>query len=668
MITRRNKGHQAIQMDENPPDSTIAKHQQEHTRVKDYELNSTKAIQKKMDACNRPPLTFTQRDSENQVITFNTASLEIAQVAIMKCFRLDPIDGKKPSRCYEYKCDKDQKGLTVCEVLKIKSWAVIDKAKLPSADHLIGSCSVTMHIYRTSTRCLINGKCTETLMKILKPALEALITRNAELIRCTNIQYKNALSQLHTQLADNNRCSNNQPAASAGPSDSIPEPDYSMINRLKKIKQKAPEEQFARLTPQDKQEQLSTNLPTNLVLTSPTTDTPNPQPYTSSLTTCPTCCRAAKTKAVQCDMCDVWKHYRCEKLEQDEIDEIESGHPYTCLSCMDIMCQDGLPSPETPTPLNTHWDRNPSPPHNATHSSDAPNSMMHKHQPNSMSQPEGCPAHTPQLPTCTVQNSLATPCNDSVHHQPADMMYYAIPEQLIPASQGLSRLSKATIAQKADMMHYAIPEQLIPAFQGPSRLSKATIAQKSQKTKPKVKGSNVPPPKQSCNDPSQQFIPVNTLPHLPSALQVSFVTPSTNAVSKGYAPMPPTTSAQSAPTNPEKVQLTQDLEIKEKQLRAKERSLKIRETALRKQELELQEQTEQCNALKSLTNSLETKVTLLQDENRLFKLKLLALEDVQHPSPTEYGNCSYRTQKMADREFGQHGKHLLCHLLANVGH
>jgi hypothetical protein len=213
------------------------------------------------------------------------------------------------------------------------------------------------------------------------------------------------------------------------------------------------------------------------------------------------------------------------------------------------------------------------------------------------------------------------------------MMYYAIPEQLIPASQGLSRLSKATIAQKADMMHYAIPEQLIPAFQGPSRLSKATIAQKSQKTKPKVKGSNVPPPKQSCNDPSQQFIPVNTLPHLPSALQVSFVTPSTNAVSKGYAPMPPTTSAQSAPTNPEKVQLTQDLEIKEKQLRAKERSLKIRETALRKQELELQEQTEQCNALKSLTNSLETKVTLLQDENRLFKLKLLALEDVQGVSP-----------------------------------
>ena len=80
--------------------------------------------------------------------------------------------------------------------------------------------------------------------------------------------------------------------------------------------------------------------------------------------------------------------------------------------------------------------------------------------------------------------------------------------------------------------------------------------------------------------------------------------------------------------------LNETLDVKD--LKAREQQLKKKETALKKQQLELQEQTEQLVLLKSLQNSTEEKLNNANEEIRLLKIKLLALEEVHANGSSQY--------------------------------
>ena len=88
--------------------------------------------------------------------------------------------------------------------------------------------------------------------------------------------------------------------------------------------------------------------------------------------------------------------------------------------------------------------------------------------------------------------------------------------------------------------------------------------------------------------------------------------------------------------------LNETLDVKD--LKAREQQLKKKETALKKQQLELQEQTEQLVLLKSLQNSTEEKLNNANEEIRLLKIKLLALEEVHANGSSQYFKQTHESE------------------------
>jgi hypothetical protein len=180
-------GHcnQVIKQPRSPPLSAM--------REKPYELNEKRAVEKKISACSRHYMKIKKHDSENYSVIFNTSSFELARTAITGCFRLD--GSVKTGRNLDYTVDKDQQGLIVSEVIKIKSWAMLDKTKLPAASIFIGSCSFVISLYRTRSSCLINGSNASDIMKVLTPAFNRLFENNKDYMQTQNLEYKRALQQ-----------------------------------------------------------------------------------------------------------------------------------------------------------------------------------------------------------------------------------------------------------------------------------------------------------------------------------------------------------------------------------------------------------------------------------------------------------------------------------------
>ena len=581
---------QIAQHRKSPPPPNLRKNEHpSNIRIKDYDLNEKQAVHKKIEACSRPPLDIKRCDSNNYVITFNTASFEIAREAIRNCLRVDTANRK--SRSHEYIYDLDQKGNFVSEIIKMKSWAVIDKTKLPAAEHLFGTCSVVISLYKTRTNCLVNGKSAATFMDLLRPALQALVSRNLVFIDSMNTQYKNALSRCHYQLT----CEENKVPDSVNPSSLSPVPDLSMAPNPRRIKDKPSDKQLNTKDARDKGESRNGDVPQAPL--------PKPSSPTNSAHTCPGCNRNIRNRAVQCDMCDVWKHYKCEKLDNLTIEEIESGADYTCKACIAIL-QD---EPQSSAYMQTQQ----SPKRSAclTTMSDTPEAVI------STPPLDGAQSSTDPTPHIELQtsepnsqlnnpNPSSTTTQDPLLSRTQSTRAEAIRNE---TTQSTAQKPVTQVLQSSYIKPMVV--KLPPLGSTGSQMPTPTPIDVAPMERKESPGSPGVAMNNQC--PKMAQVKIVAAPITQPALPKTFLSPS---------------SSSHLPNEAETL-----LANREKQVKTKERALKLRENALKKQELELLEKIEQYNALKTLTSSLETKIKNLQEENRLLKMKLLASEDVYDP-------------------------------------
>ena len=86
----------------------------------------------------------------------------------------------KNCRNLDFRSDVDDTGRVVSEVFKIRNWAVVSK---PATSVLNGKCTVTIHLYRTQSKCLINGNDAWAMIDLLIPALEAHLNTQKTQVR-----------------------------------------------------------------------------------------------------------------------------------------------------------------------------------------------------------------------------------------------------------------------------------------------------------------------------------------------------------------------------------------------------------------------------------------------------------------------------------------------------
>ena len=105
-------------------------------------------------------------------------------LALLECIHLED-DSPRDCCQISYTIDTDTSGATVSEVVKIRNWSMIAK---PKKSDLNGACKVTIHIYRTTSQILINGKDAWAIVEMYVPILESSIAENANILKKLNTQ------------------------------------------------------------------------------------------------------------------------------------------------------------------------------------------------------------------------------------------------------------------------------------------------------------------------------------------------------------------------------------------------------------------------------------------------------------------------------------------------
>ncbi len=148
----------------------------------DYKLNQLTALQKKFEACKRENINISTTDGINFVVKLNTASFEATRNVLFKCLYADPRN-KKSTRHLSYKVDKDQSDLIVSEVINVKHWSAVKK---PGKPNISGKCSITINIYRTTSKILINGSDSSIFMDVFAPNLTLFLENHNDSIQDAN--------------------------------------------------------------------------------------------------------------------------------------------------------------------------------------------------------------------------------------------------------------------------------------------------------------------------------------------------------------------------------------------------------------------------------------------------------------------------------------------------
>ena len=143
-------------------------------RSKGYALNMKKALEKRINACNRMDISIESKDTSNFVMRFSTVAFEEARKGIKSMFHGE-LNSDTTSRHMTYIPELDKAGLIVSEVIKINSWSAVEK---PHTSSLNGKCSIVVHLYRTTSSCLINGADTGILVEWMIPVLNTLLNSN----------------------------------------------------------------------------------------------------------------------------------------------------------------------------------------------------------------------------------------------------------------------------------------------------------------------------------------------------------------------------------------------------------------------------------------------------------------------------------------------------------
>ena len=148
-----------------------------HTRQLDYEVSNQSALQKKLAACARSHISVSSRDNINFIIELSTAAFELCRTALYKVTHIHATPSRRPSRNISHTLDKDANGSIIAETIEIKNWSCVARATL---NGLKGTCKIIIHIYRTTSRCLVNGAHSRPFIELFLPALRAHLDENTE--------------------------------------------------------------------------------------------------------------------------------------------------------------------------------------------------------------------------------------------------------------------------------------------------------------------------------------------------------------------------------------------------------------------------------------------------------------------------------------------------------
>ena len=119
-------------------------------KVADYALNAFDLLNKKLECCSLPPITY-ELKSDNLVIELNTASFELVKNAIYGRF----VNGTLQSHGEEYHSDitekRDQQGLIENDVIRVY------RHKSNARSGIRRRSSFVITLFRTKSKILVNG-------------------------------------------------------------------------------------------------------------------------------------------------------------------------------------------------------------------------------------------------------------------------------------------------------------------------------------------------------------------------------------------------------------------------------------------------------------------------------------------------------------------------------
>ena len=259
-----------------------------HVQIRQYSLNKTKAIQKKIEKCHADTIIEMKDSGRQMVISCSTAYYESLRRSIFQYF--ERINKESNTLAIVVRQVTDANGHIVEHVLRASN-------RLKHSGNPGQRTKFVLNMYNTNNRILANGSCLNLLIKDHLPKV-LLLTEERGLDSI--IEENQKLAQALTNLDGTSVGSEN---TASGASASLVEPTGIANKNPKADSTKVIE--ICECTENDKK------------------------------MLCPQCNTHACMDTIECDQCKNWFHYLCANLNKDNISKYEndSSLTFTCLQC-----------------------------------------------------------------------------------------------------------------------------------------------------------------------------------------------------------------------------------------------------------------------------------------------------------------------------------------------
>lgn len=271
--------------------------------------NTDKAMTKKSLACSRP--TTIEDKGGNLLLSLDTFTFELFRDQLLSLIHI-PRSGS--SRQANYTKVQDGEGKIVQDIIQVKNWSVLGRLAPGSS----GNCSLTLNLYRTTSKIMVNGP---DYKKLLLP-MQRMVSKVA-----TNIDTSAANKNLKAAMQGTIEA-RKAPAQKEG---SNGKPIRKGTKHKKNNKWSAELADLGSLVYHD-----NTDVGTDtLHIDSPELAIRDEAHETE---VCPLCNTHVNEEGTLCETCDHWHHYNCLGLDADEINRLESTNsPFVCPNCASLI-------------------------------------------------------------------------------------------------------------------------------------------------------------------------------------------------------------------------------------------------------------------------------------------------------------------------------------------
>ena len=580
--------------------SMIVKTKGKDTKKQNYTLDRRKALEKKIKACGRDHISVVPSDTHTCHLRMSSSFFELVRKSVLNCFHT-PLVNPVSLRQLSYEICTEKTGLCTTEIIRIHNWQVVKKPKTAT---LHGSCKVIIHIYRTTSSILIQGKDTANFVLILAPHIEDLLLTYGSQAATTNEEIAASLRQANQILTHEDPrhmkesyleiTSNKDNDAGVNI-----EPHQSQLPHSHELR--------SLTMPCIDGENLGVEMSTDAAK-----KTINPE--------CAKCLRNIRSRASTCDTCGLTYHYVCEKLSAAEIDLTISTSQYTCKSCR-LTLLDTLPDGNTGVNLEKEA--------NITSDEEASTSNTQE-----TPVPRSGTLDTHQIKSNPNATSGAT----------SKEACQALASSSEPDQDKGGPLAEHEQNQTSTVhLDYEVP----PTTEQRSQLACITWHPTQAYTNARYTGQQ----RKEANNASSRK-PANP------ATEPNSTSDHRDITNLRLEPLPQRTDR----TRPADL-LTCNCKELEKELKQREKLVEKKETQMRHREQQLSDKSIQMASLRAHVTHLEAALNGLEEENRLLKIQVLSAKTLTKdpPSTNNYNEEQKQTMNSQEKETPRHtGNHSYC--------